>query len=131
MTKTENTACNAPIEVLTAIANEHLDIETLQPQNRDQLDFYDCAVWTIQKALEAAFRAGYKAGQGSAIPASVTQRTIATLSLDDLSEAGFETRFITPAELQSLAADLADHYIAEHFWSDLEHFAETKDLPRI
>lgn len=123
MTDTEATVC----ETLTAIARENLDIETLQTRNRDQLDFYDVSVWSLTAALQQA----YEAGQASANPVSATHASIATLSLDHLAEVGFETRLITPAELRSLAADLADHYLAEYFWSDLEYFAGEKDLPRI
>lgn len=123
MTNTDTTNC----ETLTAIAREHLDIETLQTRNRDQLDFHDVSVWSLTAALQQA----YEAGQASANPVSVTHAPIATLSLDHLAEAGFETRLITPAELRSLAADLADHYRAEHFWADLDHFADAKNLPRI
>lgn len=45
-------------EILTKIAQEHLNIETLEKRWSDNLDFYDCSVWTIKSALEAAFEAG-------------------------------------------------------------------------
>ncbi|HEK9107218.1 TPA: hypothetical protein SUB18_000909 [Streptococcus equi subsp. zooepidemicus] len=45
-------------EILTKIAQEHLDIETLEQRWSDNLDFYDCSVWGIKSALEAAFEAG-------------------------------------------------------------------------
>ena len=43
---------------LGAIARKHLGIDTLKRQNSDHLDFHDCAVWSIQDALRAAFEAG-------------------------------------------------------------------------
>ncbi|RQT22062.1 DUF6900 domain-containing protein [Burkholderia contaminans] len=44
--------------LLTAIAREHLSIETLKTRHRDRLDFHDCAVWCIRTALIAAYDAG-------------------------------------------------------------------------
>ena len=54
--------------ILTQIAQQHLDIETLQTRNADSLDFYDAAVWRIKAALEAAFKAG--AAQAATAPQS-------------------------------------------------------------
>lgn len=49
-------------ELLAAIAKEHLpQIETLEPRNRDCLDFVDCYVGSIKAALKAAYEAGRKA----------------------------------------------------------------------
>ena len=48
--------------ILTLIAHKHLGIETLETRNTDRLDFYDCAVWCIRDALEAAFKAGVELG---------------------------------------------------------------------
>ncbi|HFI0464891.1 TPA: hypothetical protein ACGOY9_000303 [Streptococcus suis] len=45
-------------EILTKIAQEHLNIETLEQRWSDNLDFHDCAVWAIKSALETAFEAG-------------------------------------------------------------------------
>lgn len=45
-------------ELLTQIAQQHLNIETLVTRNSDSLDFHDVAVWSIQATLEAAFEAG-------------------------------------------------------------------------
>jgi hypothetical protein len=47
--------------ILTLIAQEHLDIETLETRNRDLLDFHDLPVWCIKAALQAAFEAGQQA----------------------------------------------------------------------
>ncbi len=43
------------------IARSVLGLDTLATQNSDRLDFHELAVWQIQEALEAA----YKAGQAS------------------------------------------------------------------
>ncbi len=52
-----------PIEqLLTQIAQQHLDIETLERRWSDSLDFHDVAVWSIKAALEAAYQAGVKQG---------------------------------------------------------------------
>lgn len=46
---------------ISKIAKEFLDLNTLETQHADLLDFSDQAVWNIKAALEAA----YKAGQAS------------------------------------------------------------------
>lgn len=46
---------------LENIARSVLGLDTLATQNSDRLDFHEVAVWQIQEALEAA----YKAGQAS------------------------------------------------------------------
>lgn len=45
-------------ELFAAIAQQHLNVETLATRNSDSLDFHDVSVWGIQAALEAAFAAG-------------------------------------------------------------------------
>ncbi len=45
-------------ELFTQIAREHLDLETLEQRNRDSLDFHDVGVVGVQRALDAAYRAG-------------------------------------------------------------------------
>lgn len=47
--------------ILTLIAQNHLDIETLETRNRDALDFHYLPVWYIKAALQAAFEAGQQA----------------------------------------------------------------------
>lgn len=46
---------------LTAIASQHLGLETLETRNSDGLDFSDQSVWAIKAALEAAYAAGQAA----------------------------------------------------------------------
>lgn len=48
--------------ILTLIAQKHLDIDTLETQKSDRLDFHDVAVWRLRDALEAAFKAGAELG---------------------------------------------------------------------
>ncbi len=57
-TKAKENKTMTTAEILTKIAQEHLNIETLEKRWSDNLDFYDCSVWTIKSALEAAFEAG-------------------------------------------------------------------------
>jgi YD repeat-containing protein len=45
-------------ETIQQLAREHLRIETLEARKSDRLDFHDVAVWSIEKALDAAFSAG-------------------------------------------------------------------------
>lgn len=45
---------------LLEIAKDCFDIETLETQNSDSLDFHEVAVWQIEKALKEAFKLGRK-----------------------------------------------------------------------
>ncbi len=45
-------------EILGIIANDLLDVETLDTRHSDALDFHEVAVWQLRKALRAAFEAG-------------------------------------------------------------------------
>jgi hypothetical protein len=56
-----------PIEqLLIQIAQQHLDVETLETRRSDRLDFHDLAVWSIKAALEAAYQAGVEQGHQAA-----------------------------------------------------------------
>jgi len=46
---------------LERIAREILSVETLETRNSDSLDFSEQAVWTLRRALEAAYQAGVQA----------------------------------------------------------------------
>lgn len=49
--------------ILADIAKKHLSIDTLDSRKSDRLDFHDLAVWSIEQALAAAFRAGLDAAE--------------------------------------------------------------------
>lgn len=49
-----------PIDAITEIARQQLDIDTLEERGRDALDFYDCAVWSIKAALREAYLLGHR-----------------------------------------------------------------------
>ncbi|HMP04539.1 MAG TPA: hypothetical protein PKC45_18785 [Gemmatales bacterium] len=51
--------------ILTAIAQEHLEITTLEARNSDSLDFYEVSVWGVKAALTAAYRTGMKDSQAA------------------------------------------------------------------
>lgn len=53
-------------ETLAEIAKEHLDLDTLETQGSDSLDFHDLSVDAIRAALEAAFAAGRRDAISSA-----------------------------------------------------------------
>lgn len=55
MTKRQEEKLNA---LLTEIAKEELQVETLEKRGSDNLDFYDVSVWGIKRALERAYEAG-------------------------------------------------------------------------
>ncbi len=46
-----------------SLAQKHLNVESLETQNSDSLDFHEVAVWDIKTALEEAFLLGYNARQ--------------------------------------------------------------------
>ncbi len=50
-----------PQETITQIAREHLSIPTLRARHSSDLDFHVLAVWSIRKALHAAYLAGMRA----------------------------------------------------------------------
>ena len=45
-------------QLLTEIAQKHLNLETLETRNSDSLDFHDVAVWSLKEALQEAYEAG-------------------------------------------------------------------------
>jgi hypothetical protein len=49
-------------ELITKIANEVLEIKTLDSKNSDSEDFHELSVWRIKAALEKAFAAGIERG---------------------------------------------------------------------
>ena len=46
-------------KAIEEIAKELLSIDTLETRLSDSMDFHDCAVWQIKKALEEAWCCGY------------------------------------------------------------------------
>lgn len=52
-------------ELFTQIAQQHLNIETLEERKSDSLDFHDVGVLNVKAALEAAFEAGKAAAKGA------------------------------------------------------------------
>lgn len=56
----DNQLCD---KVILRIAEQVLNLDTLDTRNSDDLDFRDLAVWNIRAALEAAYDAGYRAAQ--------------------------------------------------------------------
>jgi hypothetical protein len=45
-------------EIIEKIAEDILNIETLEIRGRDSLGFHDLSVWQIKEALEKAYNAG-------------------------------------------------------------------------
>lgn len=54
---------NAVTEAIADIARIHLNIQTLEEQGSDRLDFHDLSVGAIEYALRAAYEAGFRAGE--------------------------------------------------------------------
>ncbi len=58
--------CDREIEVdklLASIARRELRVPTLDARNSDSLDFHEVAVWSLQRALRLAYRAGRDAAK--------------------------------------------------------------------
>jgi hypothetical protein len=55
-------------KTLKAIARRHLQLITLETRNSDALDFHDLSVWQLHRALQAAYKAGFEAGQKAGTP---------------------------------------------------------------
>ena len=53
-------------KLISKIAKDYLNIETLREKKRDSLDFHDCSVWSIKKALEKAYETGRKSKESYA-----------------------------------------------------------------
>lgn len=53
-------------QTIRIIAADKLNLETLETRYSDSLDFSDQAVWNIEAALRAAYRAGELAAKGTA-----------------------------------------------------------------
>jgi len=51
--------------LLAKIAEHHLDIETLEEQKMDDLDFHNVSVWGVERALRAAYEAGKADGKAA------------------------------------------------------------------
>ncbi len=51
-----------PADVLAALMAK-VGFDAVETRNVDDLDFRDCAVWTVRAAIEAAFAAGFEAGK--------------------------------------------------------------------
>ena len=45
---------------LESIAKEYFHVDTVETRNNDSLDFHEVAIWSINDALEAAFKLGQK-----------------------------------------------------------------------
>ncbi|SUZ33858.1 hypothetical protein ROE7235_03633 [Roseibaca ekhonensis] len=77
----------SPDATLEDIAMQHLDIETLETQNSDRLDFHDVSVWSIKAALTESYERGYEKGQHTMPEPSVTEsRVTADLRIDLLEQ---------------------------------------------
>jgi hypothetical protein len=59
-------------QLFTAIAKEHLSIETLETRRSDSLDFRDVSVWGVRAALEAAYKAGPNAERNAFRRSTIT-----------------------------------------------------------
>ncbi len=50
------------------IARRRCDIKTLRTRGRDSLDFHDVSVWALVDMMQAAYNAGFEAGEKAGAP---------------------------------------------------------------
>ena len=58
--------CDREVEIdklLAGIAKRELRVPTLDARNSDSVDFHEVAVWSLQRALRLAYRAGRDAAK--------------------------------------------------------------------
>jgi hypothetical protein len=58
--------CDREVEIdklLAGIARRELRVPTLDARNADSLDIHEVAVWSLQRALRLAYRAGHDASK--------------------------------------------------------------------
>src|SRR5262249_46038203 len=85
-------------DLLTALAREHLRIETLETRRSNSLDFHDVAVWGLKDALHAAYQAGANDRTGSRAP----DPTGLQEALEALARAEFLMRRVHEGDHQAL-----------------------------
>ncbi|MGD9657335.1 MAG: hypothetical protein AB7U61_06785 [Methylocystis sp.] len=91
------------------IAKEHLCVGTLEPRNRDSLDFPACNVRGIKKALQAAYDAGKKASRKSTVRTTRGAPTMMLLGTIEASYKDLVAAFGKPNK--------GDGYKAEAVWT--------------
>lgn len=67
MARNEKKETAEKLALFAQIAKTHFFMETLETRKSDSLDFKEVAVWSVKKALEAAYQAGYAAGVNRAM----------------------------------------------------------------
>lgn len=77
---------------LAEIAKTELGLETLDTRNSDALDFHDLAVWTIKRALVAAYEAGVSASKPSGFAADLDRANAMGEDFDEDEESEMAER---------------------------------------
>lgn len=49
------------------LAGVHLGVETLEPRNRDSLDFHECSVRGLYSLIDAAYKMGKQSNKKKAV----------------------------------------------------------------
>lgn len=106
------TGANKMNNTITAIAKEHLNLQTLEAGHSDELDFHEMSVWQVKAALQAAHDAGAdvktkrKAGQHGL---SDDQVSISILDIELLKAAAQGKVDLNELARQELASRGLDH----------------------
>lgn len=56
---------------------------------------------------------------------------ITSLSRDDFEGRGYDTSKLSDTDMKYIAGKMADSYVENQFWIDIDYFADYYDLPKI
>jgi len=109
--KRANESAPTPQMIVERIARKALFIPTLKTRNSDSLDFHEVAVWTVQRALLAAFAAGR----------TYVPRTPAGPAISRFTESMEEMRVRAQAKIRELAAEMdkGQQQLAWLYWEHI------------
>lgn len=62
-------------QLIADLAQQHLQISTLEVRRVDSLDFHEVTVWQVRAALEAAYQAGLDAAKARGRAATRRRRS--------------------------------------------------------
>jgi hypothetical protein len=116
-------------DLFTALAREHLHIETLETRRSDSLDFHEVSVWGVKNALHAAYQAGVNDRTGSRAP----DPTVLQEALEALERAEFLMRRVHEGDHQALrglpAASRQANRARARLTSGIAHAQSSPRLP--
>jgi len=62
---------------------------------------------------------------------NLTPVSITSLSVNDLKAQGFDVSNVTQKQLELIASEMADDYVENLFWDDINCYAKKFNIPKI